>query len=161
MKQLDTLLNNAKIPYELYDHRAIFTNEDAVIVKEELGFWGTETKSLYLKDKKKKNNYIFLTYTTKQTDFKALSTLVGKRVSVVQAADMEEQTGQKAGAVSPFGYEFPVTLIIDEELLSEQKLVFAPGKPDQTMVIAATDVEKIANLLGMPFHVLPAASQEV
>ncbi len=40
---------------------------------------------------------------------------------------MEEQTGQKQGAVSPFGYEEQIPIIIDEELLSKEKLVFAPG----------------------------------
>lgn len=59
------------IYFELYHHRAIYTNEDALVIKKEQGFTGTETKSLFLKDKKD-NNYVYLTFTTKQTDFKAL-----------------------------------------------------------------------------------------
>ena len=35
---------------------------------------------------------------------------------------MEEQTGQKQGAVSPFGYEKQIPIIIDEELLSNENL---------------------------------------
>ncbi len=35
---------------------------------------------------------------------------------------MEEQTGQKQGAVSPFGYEEQIPIIIDEELLSKENL---------------------------------------
>ena len=81
------------IPFELYDHRAIYTNEDALVVKKEQGFTGTETKSLFLKDKKD-NYYIYLTFTTKKSDFKKVSKLIGKRVSVVSSEKMEELTGQ-------------------------------------------------------------------
>ncbi|HGF7798462.1 TPA: YbaK/EbsC family protein [Enterococcus faecium] len=143
------------IYFELYRHRAIYTNEDALVIKKEQGFTGTETKSLFLKDKKD-NNYVYLTFTTKQTDFKALGKIVGKRLSIVSSERMEEQTGQKQGAVSPFGYEKQIPIIIDEELLSNEKLVFAPGRPDQTMVIQTVDLNKIIQLLEMPIFLMPA-----
>ncbi|HAP8701442.1 TPA: YbaK/EbsC family protein, partial [Enterococcus faecium] len=110
---------------------------------------------LFLKDKKD-NNYVYLTFTTKQTDFKALGKIVGKRLSIVSSERMEEQTGQKQGAVSPFGYEKQIPIIIDEELLSNEKLVFAPGRPDQTMVIQTVDLNKIIQLLEMPIFLMPA-----
>lgn len=143
------------IYFELYHHRAIYTIEDALVIKKEQGFTGTETKSLFLKDKKD-NNYVYLTFTTKQTDFKALGKIVGKRLSIVSSERMEEQTGQKQGAVSPFGYEKQIPIIIDEELLSNEKLVFAPGRPDQTMVIQTVDLNKIIQLLEMPIFLMPA-----
>ncbi|HFD1662241.1 TPA: YbaK/EbsC family protein [Enterococcus faecium] len=143
------------IYFELYHHRAIYTNEDALVIKKEQGFTGTETKSLFLKDKKD-NNYVYLTFTTKQTDFKALGKIVGKRLSIVSSERMEEQTGQKQGAVSPFGYEKQIPIIIDEELLSNEILVFAPGRPDQTMVIQTVDLNKIIQLLEMPIFLMPA-----
>ena len=143
------------IYFELYHHRAIYTNEAAMVIKKQQAFTGTETKSLFLKDKKD-NNYVYLTFTTKQTDFKALGKIVGKRLSIVSSERMEEQTGQKQGAVSPFGYEKQIPIIIDEELLSNEKLVFAPGRPDQTMVIQTVDLNKIIQLLEMPIFLMPA-----
>lgn len=154
MINLEETFSQAGIDFELYDHRAIYTNEDALVVKAEQGFTGTETKSLYLKDKQK-NNYIFLTFTTKKSDFKRLSKLIGKRVSVVSAEVMEEQTGQKSGAVSPFGYEAHVPMIIDEELLTHEKLVFAPGRPDQTMVVKVADLDRIIETLNLETYLLP------
>lgn len=46
------------------------------------------------------------------------------------------------------GYEDTVSLIVDEELFLQEKLVFAPARPDQTMVIAAKDLNRIIQLLG-------------
>lgn len=153
MLNLEELFTKEHIYFELYHHRAIYTNEDALVVKEEQGFHGTETKSLYLKDKKG-NPFIFLTFTTKRSDFKALSKLIGKRLSVVSPEVMEEQTGQKPGAVSPFGYEQKVPVIIDEELLTKEKLVFAPGRPDQTMVVKVAELNKIIDVLGLETYLL-------
>jgi Ala-tRNA(Pro) deacylase len=152
--QLAEIFTQERIDFELYHHRPIYTNEDAVVVKEEQGFHGTETKSLYLKDKQN-NRYIFLTFTTKRSDFKKLSQLVGQRISVVSADQMEQETGQKPGAVSPFGYETQVPVIVDEELLSHEKLVFALGRPDQTMVVKVADLEKISQILGLKMYLLP------
>lgn len=56
MIDLAKKFSHANIYFELYHHRAIYTNEDALVVKKEQGFTGTETKSLFLKDKKD-NNY--------------------------------------------------------------------------------------------------------
>lgn len=153
MINLEEKFKQANIDYELYHHRAIYTNEDALVVKEEQNFKGTETKSLYLKDKQD-NHYIFLTFTTKRSDFKKLSKLVGKRLSVVSAEVMEETTGQKSGAVSPFGYETQVPVIIDEELLSHEKLVFAPGRPDRTMVVKVADLKQIIQVLDIKTYLL-------
>ena len=84
MIDLAKKFSHANIYFELYHHRAIYTNEDALVVKKEQGFTGTETKSLFLKDKKD-NNYVYLTFTTKQTDFKALGKIIGKRLSIVSS----------------------------------------------------------------------------
>lgn len=88
--------SHANIYFELYHHRAIYTNEDALVVKKEQGFTGTETKSLFLKDKKD-NNYVYLTFTTKQTDFKALGKIIGKRLSIVSIRTDGRTNGTKTG----------------------------------------------------------------
>lgn len=142
---LEEAFTENNIYFELYNHRPIFTNEDALIIKEEQGFSGTETKSLFLKDKQK-NNYVFVTFTTKQTDFKKLKQVVDKKLSMVSADQMKDLTGQEPGAVSPFGYEKSVPIIIDDELLDHDKLVFAPGRGDQTMVVKVEELPKIINL---------------
>lgn len=149
MLDLEEKFTQAGLYFELYHHHPIYTNEDALVVKKEHGFSGTETKSLYLKDKKG-DHYVYLTFTTKQTDFKILNQLTGKRLSVVPSKEMEEETGQKKGAVSPFGYEVTIPILIDRALLEEEKLVFAPGRPDQTMVVKTADLEKILRLLAVP-----------
>jgi Ala-tRNA(Pro) deacylase len=149
--KLEQLLQEANITYELYQHRAIFTNEDALVVKEEQGFSGTETKSLFLKSKTGQH-FIFVTFTTKRTNFKQISKLVGQRVSVVDTDEMKELTGQEKGAVSPFGYERDIPIVIDEELFQSEKIVFAPGRPDRTMVLQVKDLPLLFSALKSPVY---------
>lgn len=153
MIDLEELFKTENIPFEIYHHRAIYTNEEALMIKTEQGFNGTETKSLYLKDKKNRH-YIYFTFTTKKSDFKYISRLVGNKVSVVSPEIMEEITGQKAGAVSPFGYLDETPIILDEELLRQEKLVFAPGRPDRTMVVQVNDLDRIFEVLKIKTYLL-------
>ncbi|MBM6615857.1 prolyl-tRNA editing protein [Desemzia sp. RIT804] len=144
---LEEFLREHSIYFELYVHDPIYTNEDAVIMKEEKGFTGTETKALFLKGKSGQY-YSFVTFTTKSTDFKRLKQVAGEKVTIVKPYEMEEATGQKAGAVTPLGYDTSIPIIVDEKLFNQEKLVFAPARPDQTMVILAEDLKKIITLLG-------------
>lgn len=154
MFNLASSLKEAGIYYELYRHRKIFSNEDALIVKAEQGFSGTETKSLFLKSKKQ-CYFVFLTFTTKQTDFKKIHHITEQRLKIVTPKEMEQLTGQKPGAVSPFGYDQSVSIIIDEEMFDQEKLVFAPGRPDQTMVILGKDLPVIINLFKNKCYIYP------
>lgn len=157
---LETLFTDKGIYFELYDHDAIFTNEDAVIMKEEKGFTGTETKSLFLKGKDGRY-YVYFTFTTKKTDFKRLKKVTGQKFSIVPPEVMEEVTGQKPGAVSPFGYTEDVPIIIDEEIYKQDKLVFAPGRPDQTMVVLGKDLLKILEVLENETYFFPLSDEGV
>lgn len=152
MLDLGKKLAKNNIYFEIYKHRSIYTNNDALIVKKEQGFSGTETKSLFLRGKDG-TYFIFLTFTTKRTDFKKLKNIMGQKLSVVSPQNMEELTGQKPGAVSPFGYENDVPVIIDEELLDQEKLVFAPGRPDRTMVVLVKDIYRIIDVLGVDNYI--------
>lgn len=51
ISNLENLLTTHDIYFELYHHDPIYTNEEAVLMKEENGFTGTETKALFLKGK--------------------------------------------------------------------------------------------------------------
>ncbi len=143
---LEDFLRKHSIYFELYHHDPIYTNEAAVIMKEEKGFTGTETKALFLKGKSGKY-YSFVTFTTKRTNFKRLKQVVGEKVAVVKEDEMESVTSQRAGAVTPLGYENTIPIIVDEELFKQEKLVFAPARPDQTMVILVKDLREMIDLL--------------
>lgn len=88
MRNLEATLKKAGIYYELYHHREIFSNEDALLVKSE------------------------------QATFKKIRQLVGQRLKIIPANDMQQITGQKSGAFSPFSYDQSVSMIVVEELLS-------------------------------------------
>lgn len=146
-KNIEKFLQDYHFDYEKYEHEKIYTNEDAVAMKERLGFVGTETNTLFLKGKNGKY-YVFFKYPEKRADFKYMKELTGVKVSVASADEMIEVANQTPGAVSPLGYDAEVPLIIDSGLFEEEKLVFAPGRPDNTLVIYGKDLPKMLELLG-------------
>lgn len=146
-QDFEKFLQENQFEYEKYEHEKIYTNEDAVAMKERLGFTGTETNTLFLKGKNGKY-YIFFKYPDKRADFKYIKELAGVKVSVASAEEMVEVANQTPGAVSPLGYDAEVPLVIDKGLFEEEKLVFAPGRPDNTLVIYGKDLPKMLELLG-------------
>ncbi|WP_414628480.1 YbaK/EbsC family protein, partial [Tetragenococcus muriaticus] len=66
----------------------------------------------------------------KKRILKKLHQLTGKRLKIVAKNEMEQTTGQRAGAVSPLGYDSNITIIVDEELFNQEKLVLL--QVDQT-----------------------------
>lgn len=139
-------LQAARIDFELYHHSPMYTYEESLAMKSEKGFTGTETKALFMKGKKDGRYYILFTLPDKRNDFKYLKKLVGQKLSVVSPEELETETGQESGAVCPIGYPAEVGQLIHEDILKAEKLVFAPGRPDQTMVIKTQDLDKILDL---------------
>lgn len=149
---LENFLSDHGIYFELYHHQPMYTYEESLAMKEAKGFTGTETKALFLKGKDG-TYYSYLTIPGQRTDFKALKHLVGQKLSFVQPEDMENLTGQPSGAVVPFGYERQVPLIINGEILDHERIVFAPARPDQTMVVQVKDLKEIISLLGNDYYI--------
>ena len=60
MEQIFQILNDLNIPYELQEHKAIFSEEDSkdVVITLE----GTDVKNLFVKDKNNKKIYIHEIY---------------------------------------------------------------------------------------------------
>ena len=131
------------IAYEWYEHKPVLSYEDAEEVAAEVGYTGTESKSLFLRGKKTGGYYIFFTVQGEKMDAKLIKELTGEKTSVCSGAEMQEVLGCFPGCVSPFGHEDSVTLIIDELVYDTEKLVFSPGVPNKTVVIRTADLKTI------------------
>lgn len=96
-------LNELHIPYEVVEHPAVYTTDEADAYIE--GREGVRTKSLFLTNKKKTAFYLLVMDEAKRLDMDAFKTFVGEsRMRFAPEESMMEKlpyTGQRL-AVRPF-----------------------------------------------------------
>ena len=100
-KSLLKLLNETNIDYSLYNHPPLFTVNDSMKFRGDIG--GAHTKNLFLKDKKKKF-YLFSCLESTKIDLKLLRKRMNlNNLSFASETYLRELLNVKPGAVSPFG----------------------------------------------------------
>lgn len=72
-----------------------------------------------------------------------MKNLVGKKVSICSGEEMQTVVHCVPGCVAPFGYEDDISLIIDQRVFQEEKLIFSPGIPKMTLIIKGSDFKTI------------------
>ena len=86
MKDLYTLLHDCGIPYEKYDHPAVFTCEESDRLCPPMS--GAHTKQLLMRDKKKRHYVLAIVMHDKSVDTKLLGEMLGAgRLSFASPAD--------------------------------------------------------------------------
>ena len=138
-------LDNLNIGYKKFDHVAVFTVEDAKKISQNI--LGTKTKNLFLRDKKKTNYFLVSTKDNKRVDLKKLAKRLGvKKLSFASPQDLAKFLNLKPGSVSPFGLiydkESRVKLIIDREILEEDRINFHPNDNRVTLNLKTEDFKK-------------------
>lgn len=141
-------LEKLDIPYELIEHKAVFTVAEAMDVLP----GRTEIKNLFIQDDKGKRQYLVIMPGMKKLDLKQLAIDLGeKKVRFCSPEKVENMLGVKPGSVSIFCCLNPnsshVKVIFDEELLSEPDLGFHPIVNTATVFVATNSIHKILNNL--------------
>ena len=101
-KEFLAYLDSLGTEYELYEHKAVFTVEEANM----LGLPHPEAgaKNLFLRDRRKKNYYLFTMRDGIIRSFKELQELVGSTaLSFASEEDLWDILGLRKGSVTPFG----------------------------------------------------------
>ena len=101
-KEFLAYLDSLGTEYELYEHKAVFTVEEANM----LGLPHPEAgaKNLFLRDRRKKNYYLFTMRDGISRSFKELQELVGSTaLSFASEEDLWEILNLRKGSVTPFG----------------------------------------------------------
>lgn len=137
-------LKKLDIPYELLEHRAVYTVEEAMA--ELPG--RTEIKNLFIQDDKGKRQYLVIMPGLKKLDLKQLAIDLGeKKVRFCSPEKVEAMLGVKPGSVSIFCCLNPnsthVEVIFDEALLSEPDLGFHPIVNTATVFLPTDAIHKI------------------
>lgn len=149
-------LGRLGIAHDTLRHPAVYTVEESLRVVGELP--GGHLKNLFLRDKPG-HMWIVVLPAERTIELKQLATLLGtSRLSFANAARMERYLGVGAGAVTPFAvvndHEHAVKVVIDEELLSRDRVNLHPLENTATTGIAPAELIRFLESIGHPPQIL-------
>lgn len=149
------LLNNLNITYELLNHKAVYTIEEAML--ELPG--KVEIKNLFIQDDKGKRQYLVIMPGLKKLDLKKLAVdLSEKKVRFCSLEKVENMLGVKPGSVSLFcclnSNSNHLEIIFDEDLLNETELGFHPIVNTATVFIPTESIHKILDILPQKHRII-------
>ncbi len=147
-----TLLNQAHIPYEVYEHSPVYTIEDL----DALHLPQAEqiVKNLFLRDDKKKYFYLVSVPGHRSVNLKALAERIpSRKLSFASQADLWERLRLEKGHVTPLGIlndeQKEVTVVFDRALQGRQ-IGIHPMENTATIFLAFADVLKLVEEHGNP-----------
>ncbi len=148
-KNLEKLLKQNKVNYEVVEHRKVFTAFDSAETQD---IKLTEVaKAVLLKGKK--NLYLAVLPAGNNCDFKALSKLTGDKVSMAKEKDIETKLKTKVGLIAPFGSLFKLPMFIDKKLLKNKKINLPAGSYTESVEMNVKDYLKLENPIPGSFAV--------
>ncbi len=117
-------LNEKNISYEVLEHEAVYTSEQAAQVR---GLHLTQgAKSLLLKANKE--FVLVILPGDKKLDSKKLKTLLGiKSLRFATPEEVKEKMGCEIGACYPFGNLINLQMFVDNNLANNDVIFFNPG----------------------------------
>ena len=145
MKDIYKYLDDLNISYKKYEHEAVFTVEEAK--KARIDFEATDTKNLFLRNKKKNAYYLVVLDAHKPIKFSKLQKLLNEnKLSFASPEDLMKYLSVTPGSVSPFtlinNEDRNVNVIIDNDLIKNNKIGFHPNINTATLVISSNDFKK-------------------
>jgi Ala-tRNA(Pro) deacylase len=127
------------IPYQRYEHPAVFTSEDAA--QHWTSLPGVQCKNLFLRNKKGDHHYLVVLEISKKADLKQIVKLMDDdRLSFGSPERLMAELGLTPGSVSPFGLlndpDGSVVVLIDEDLRGAPGLIFHPNINTASVVVS-------------------------
>lgn len=152
--KLYKILDDLDIKYEVYEHEAIYTIEEAKNL--DIKIPGQKVKNLFLKNRKGDKHYLMILDEEKIVNLKLLSKEIeSTALSFASEERLEKYLKLKPGSVSPFGIindeDKDVIILIDSDLKRDEKLGFHPNLNTSTLVLDYLDFEKFLHSQGNIF----------
>ena len=146
------VLEQAGIAYELYEHEAVFTVEQAHaadIPHQELG-----AKNLFLRDDKHRAYYLVCLPDKKDVSLREIQErLDSRRLSFANEKDLRLMLSLEPGSVTPLGAlndaEGRVEVVIDRELVDAERVTVHPCDNTATVLLATADLIELLRERGI------------
>lgn len=138
------ILDELKIKYDILEHQAVYTVEEAKQLEDMIE--GLGCKNLFLTDKKG-NYFILVLEENKKANLKELAKLLNvSKLTFASEEALQEILGLEPGSVTPLSIindkENKVLLIIDNDIV-DKKILVHPNTNTKTMSIEFKDIEKL------------------
>ena len=142
------ILDKLEIKYELLEHEAVYTVDEAKKLDNMLE--GIGCKNLFLTNKKGKY-FLVMIHEDKRANIKEIESLVDcKHLSFGKEEDLKEVLGLEAGSCTPLGIvndkENKVVLVFDKDLV-DKKVLCHPNKNTATLSLEFSDLIKFIEYL--------------
>jgi len=162
MPDIFTFLSEHGIPFEKFDHPAVFTCEEAKRLCPKMP--GTATKNLLLRDRKGTQNFLVVVGHDTATDLKSLKDLLHvDKFSFASPERLQRLLGVEPGAVTLLGLvndtEGKVEIILDEAIWAAQALQCHPLVNTATLVIPHEGISRFLEATHHPPRVLRIPSR--
>ena len=145
-KRIKQILTEKNIPFEEYEHEAVYTSEQAAAVRG-LGSAKEGIKSMIFGTEMGKF-ILVLNPGDKKIDTKKIARLERvNRLFLATPEKVEKIAGVPIGCVAPFGLKTRLKTYLNEELFENEHLYFNPGSHTKTIKIKASD---LINVLEAP-----------
>lgn len=141
LKSLEKRLKQNKIKYQTIQHRQVFTAYDSAETQHLK--LGEVAKAVLLKGKR--GLYLAVLAAQHNCDFKALSKLVGDKVSMAKEKDITKNLKTKIGLIAPFGSLYKMGIYADKKLFKNKKLNLPAGSYTESIIISSKDYIKLEN----------------
>ena len=155
-KVVDTL-NELGITFQIVEHEPALTTEQADRFIE--GIEGVRTKTMFLKNKKKRNFYLVIMDDAKRLDMDIFKEIVEeKQIKMASAETLNDKMMLPPGVVSPFGLlnneDKDIRVYVDQEIVSEERMSFHPNTNEKTIFMNTQDLFTFLKELGYEPHVI-------
>jgi len=136
-------LDKLNICYESYQHKAVFTVEDADGLYMDIP--GQHCKNLFLKNLKDKDmHYLLVLDDAKRADLKKVAAQIGSsKFSFEKPEVLYNTLGLTPGSVSPFGlinnFERDVIVLLDKSVVNGERICFHPNINTATVSLRVKD----------------------
>ncbi|MDO5088740.1 MAG: prolyl-tRNA synthetase associated domain-containing protein [Leptotrichiaceae bacterium] len=139
------VLNKLSIPFEIIEHPAAMTTEEADKYVE--GIEGVLTKSLFLTNNKKTAYYLLIMDDRNRLDMEKFTEITGeKRLKFASSESLFKKMGLQPGTVSIFGLinnsEKDINIYFETEILKERRMSFHPNDNTKTLFLLTEDILK-------------------
>jgi Ala-tRNA(Pro) deacylase len=150
-------LDRHGIPYQRYDHQAVYTCEQADRLAIPPG--PAKTKNLFLRDRRAKRHILLSVGADRNVDIKALEEVLEARgLSFASADRLRELLGIEPGSVTILAVlndaAGRVEVVMDKELWTREALLCHPLVNTSTLVIGRQDIERFLELTGHTLRVV-------